>query len=249
MRESYDENAEREMNISVAMTTYNGEKYIRVQLDSILSQLTEEDEVIVCDDGSSDKTIEIVKEYTFKHKNVKLFTNERLGVVRNFQSAIEKCTKELIFLSDQDDIWCEEKVDLIRTAFRKGSAKLISHNAEIFCEEDDGIKGQLITKMHHGVIRNLMKSSYWGCCMAFKKEIVTFFLPFPKGIVAHDQWIGLIVEGKKLSEFINKPLIRHRVHHNNVSKPLSLREKMLFRGNMIAGLVKHFFSIGKHNRV
>ena len=227
------------MDVSVAITTFNGEKYLNDQLDSILLQLNENDEIIISDDGSTDSTLEIISSYISKDNRIKLYTNKRLGIAKNFQYVIEKCSKELIFLSDQDDIWTDDKIELVKEAFIKSNAKVVLHNGVKFFENDNDIEECLIPKMRQGVLRNILKSSYWGCCIALRREFVKVILPFPEGIVAYDQWIGLMAEKGQVSEFIEKPLIRHRVHENNVSKALAFNKKLIFRVNIITRYIKH----------
>lgn len=99
------------MKTSVALCTYNGEKYIKEQLDSILNQTKKVDEIIVCDDCSSDKTVEILNHYSSTNPGLfKIYINEQnLRSVKNFEKAITLCTGDIIFLSDQDDFWVNEK--------------------------------------------------------------------------------------------------------------------------------------------
>ncbi len=95
---------------SVCIATFNGGRYLREQLDSILSQLSAEDEVIISDDGSVDDTWDILTEYAEKDRRIKLFSGPRQGLIANFGYAIQQTKGELIFLADQDDVWLETKV-------------------------------------------------------------------------------------------------------------------------------------------
>ena len=129
-----DDFVKKEKTISVAMCTYNGEKYLSEQLDSILSQNIVPDEIVICDDASTDHTIQIIEHYRQKHPSViKLYRNEQnLGVVKNFEKAINLCTKELIFLSDQDDVWFPHKTEVITRAFnRYPDIEAVCHNLQI----------------------------------------------------------------------------------------------------------------------
>ena len=224
------------MNISVAMA-----KYIKEQLNSIVKQISKDDEIVICDDNSTDNTVEIIKEFMQRDKRIKLYINNFRNVVLNFEEAIKKCKNEIIFLSDQDDIWENNKIMVIRESFKNSKKRLILHNAVEFCDSDNLALSELIGNMHHGVIRNLYKSCYWGCCMAFKSELKKEILPFPKGLNAHDQWIGIIAEYNNDSEFINSNLIKHRIHGNNVSKKLNIIEKINFRKTLCICLIRHYF--------
>ena len=103
------------MKISVAFIVYNGSQYLRTQLDSILAQTHKVDEIIVCDDASSDNTKEILEEYKNKHSNLFFihYNNQNIGPTKNIEKAIQACTGELILLADQDDYWEVTKVEII----------------------------------------------------------------------------------------------------------------------------------------
>ena len=115
--------------ISVAMATYNGEVYLRKQLDSILHQSLPVDEIIICDDQSSDGTVDIIQEYIKQYPHIHLYQNEQnLGYKRNFKKALSLCSKEYIFLCDQDDIWDSDKVK---------EMVAIMNNYIFLCDQDD----------------------------------------------------------------------------------------------------------------
>lgn len=220
------------MNVSVAMATFNGEKFLKEQLDSILCQLDFKDEVIISDDGSTDRTLNLLHEYK-NDKRIKVLKNPRKGVVSNFENALRNSSNEVIFLSDQDDIWLPNKVEVVKNCFLNSEKDLVLHNGLIFQDNADVLNKLLIKKMRHGVAINLLKSCYWGCCMAFKKNLLRYILPFPSPVPAHDQWIGLVAEKRRQSVFLYKPLIMHRVHKNNVSRPLPLSQKLNFRVRLL----------------
>ncbi|MDY2630700.1 MAG: glycosyltransferase [Clostridium sp.] len=230
----------KEIKISVAMATYNGEKYIKEQLDSIINQLEEDDEIVICDDGSTDTTIEIIKEYIKNDNRIKLYCNNHVGVNLNFENAISKCKNDVIMLSDQDDIWEINKVKEVKMKFISSDCNMVLHNGKNFYEEKTHRnEDMLIPIMKHGVFSNVVKCCYWGCCMAFTKEFASAIIPFPKGIVAHDIWLGVIAEYIGKSEFINSNLVLHRIHDNNVTKKLSIYKKIEYRVNIIINFLKY----------
>ena len=210
----------RDFYISVAMATYNGEKHLKEQLDSILKQLAKNDEVIISDDGSTDNTINIINDYIKKDKRIKLILGPKNGVKQNFANAISNCTGKYIFLSDQDDLWNDNKVDTVLKTFESNKCTCVVHNADIVDENlnkigDDFFKYR---KCGEGIIKNIFKNTYIGCCMAFKKSIIDKILPIPNNIEMHDQWIGILSEKYGKSVFINDTLIKYRRHGANVSK-------------------------------
>ena len=117
--------------ISVCMATYNGEKYLKEQLDSILKQIQSSDELIVSDDGSSDLTRTIVQEYQNQYKNIHLVNGPKCGVQKNFENALKHAKGDILFLSDQDDIWVEGKVDRVLKEFENKNTLCVVHDAEI----------------------------------------------------------------------------------------------------------------------
>lgn len=230
------------MSVSVLMATYNGEKYVEEQLDSIICQLSEDDELVISDDGSTDRTIEIIKNYVKRDKRIKIFTNNRFGIIKNFEFLIGKASNDIIFLSDQDDIWMENKVNRIKQTFINSDKKLILHNGIHFVGElKDKNYRKIINKKRNGTFYNLISSSYWGCCISLKKELVNEILPFPKDIVAHDQWLGIVAEYYKEAFFLDEDLIFHRIHNANKTKRLSTKGKIVFRIKMIKGFLEYKF--------
>lgn len=208
----------RDYFISVAMATYNGEKYIREQLESILKQLNEEDEIIISDDGSTDNTINIIK--FFEDKRIKIFDGPRNGVKQNFANAIYNCTGKYIFLSDQDDIWCDNKVNIVLKNFEKEKCMCIVHDCIVFDSSNDDVIYDSFYKYRNsgsGIIKNIWKNTYIGCCMTIDARMKNTILPIPNDIEMHDQWIGLLCEKEGKSLFINDKLINYRRHNDNVT--------------------------------
>lgn len=210
----------KDIRISVAMATYNGEKYIKEQIDSILVNLKENDELVISDDGSTDNTIEIINSY--KDERIKLIQGPRDGVKKNFDNAIKECSGKYIFLSDQDDIWEKDKVENVLKAFKDNENCLcVVHDSRVFDSENNEIIIDSFYKFRNskaGIIKNIIKNSYIGCCMAFDSSIKKDILPIPNDIDMHDQWIGILSEIKGKSVFINDKLIKYRRHSDNVSK-------------------------------
>ena len=208
----------RDYFISVAMATFNGEKYIKEQLESILCQLTKEDEIIISDDGSKDNTIKIIK--SLKDKRIKIINGPQNGVKQNFANAISSCNGKYIFLADQDDIWKDKKVEKVLHAFEKEKCLCVVHDAKVFDSDSNEIIMDSFYEFRNsksGIIKNIIKNSYIGCCMAFDSCIKNKILPIPNDIEMHDQWIGIMCEKYGKSIFSNDQLVLYRRHGNNVS--------------------------------
>ena len=219
------------VKISVCMATYNGEKYLKHQVDSILKQLSLKDELIISDDGSSDSTLKILEAYT--DDRIKIYRSNSKNVIFNFENALKKVSGDIVVLSDQDDIWKTNKIDVLVRELKKHT--LVFSNALVF-ESDDVEAGSLLyrEKNNTGFFKNLWKNRYIGATMAFRSELLQLALPFPKNIPMHDMWLGLLAEVNGTTGYINEPLIYYRRHAENVSttgrkSSSSLLQKIKFR--------------------
>ena len=201
--------------ISVCMATYNGELWIEQQIRSIIEQLSPEDELIISDDGSDDRTIEIIGQFNDLRIKV-LETTGHIGPTKNFERALRAASGDLIFLADQDDLWFESKVNLITTALERSD--LVMHDARLI----DGA-GVVISDSYFvdravrtGLIYNVIYNGYTGAFMAFRKELLNSALPIPKG-VPHDQWIGIIAEINSTVSLVSEPLVLWIRHEKTVT--------------------------------
>ena len=232
--------------VSVCMATYNGAKYIKEQLDSILCQLGENDEIIISDDSSKDDTIAIIKAYN--DKRIHLFENQSFhSPVFNFENALKHASGNYICLCDQDDIWLPNKLDVIKEYL--DTFVLVVSDCKIV-DADLNVLHKSFFHLHNskkGFLRNWIRNSYLGCCMAFRKEVLNIALPFPKKIAMHDIWIGLLVNLHGKVEFINTPLVLYRRHGENASfgaenSKYSLSFKIKYRMVMLYYLLKRAWS-------
>lgn len=236
--------------ISVCMATYNGEKYIGEQIGSILPQLGEDDELIISDDGSKDRTIEVVK--SFQDERIKiLFNTEKHGYVGNFENALSHAKGDYVFLSDQDDVWKPKKVRSVMAWLKKYD--MVIHDALLIDGAGQSLGKTYYSTMHHhtGFLMNLWKTRFLGCCMAFRKNVLDNCLPFPKHIVAHDYWIGMMGTAKFKYAFIDDVLMEYRRHGGNVSPSSEKSNNSLFyklftkRINLLISLVERLIFIKK----
>lgn len=212
-----------EKRVSVAVTTYQGEQFLREQLKSILQQLTKEDEVVISDDGSTDGTIALIQEVqkAYPHISVRLLEGPRQGIKKNVENVLSQSKGQFIFLADQDDIWMSHKVEKVLQCFREQKVSLVIHDAVVFSED---IHVPLMESFFSfrqakaGVVKNIWKNSYIGCCMAFRRELLKRALPIPGDIEMHDQWLGVLNDIYfKDSYFYREPLLFYRRHGENNS--------------------------------
>ncbi len=230
------------MTVSVAIAAYNGAEFIEEQINSILPQLSAQDEIVISLDPSTDGTREMLCFIAENDSRVKLIDGEGKGLIRNFENAVKNCRNDLIFLCDQDDVWLEGKVDAVKSEFEKSDALLVMHDAKITDGALNVVEESFFSHRGTGVgiVKNLLKNTYIGCCMAFKRECLEFILPFPKDIPMHDQWIGLRCEQKGKVSLIEQPFILYRRHGSNASNTehSSVANMIKWRLQMIAALLK-----------
>ncbi|WP_304546534.1 glycosyltransferase family 2 protein [Sulfurimonas microaerophilic] len=182
--------------VSIALCTYNGEKFISQQLDSILKQTYSHLEIIIVDDGSTDKTVEILQNYKNIDTRIKFFQNEKnLGYVKNFEKAISLCKGDYIALADQDDIWNTRKIETFLSRIK--SNVLIYSDAELIDDNSKNLHKNLIQPdkqlvKGHSPLSFLFDNCISGNTMMFKKELVKHILPIPDIVSFHDVWIAYV---------------------------------------------------------
>ena len=216
------------MKISVCMATYNGAKYITEQLQSILSQLGENDEVVISDDGSLDDTLDIIR--GFSDGRIKLIKNQSSfhGVVPNFNNALMHATGDVVFLSDQDDIWLDDRVS--NSVEKLAKYDLVVSNCKVIDQFGSVTHFSYfsLTKSGPGFCRNLFRSTYLGCSLAFKKQVLQCILPIPSNLAMyHDWWIGFIAELHFDVYFDERPSFLYRRHDLSTSTTLGKSNKSL----------------------
>jgi glycosyltransferase involved in cell wall biosynthesis len=237
--------------ISVCIATFNGGSYIKEQLDSILTQIAPCDEVVVCDDGSSDATLSIVNNY--KDPRIRVYENAvRLGYVGNFARALTLSVGDYIFLSDQDDIWLPGRVvEMINYLNGNSKALLVASNFDLI-DEVGGVVGEFrkLNPVSRFRVVNiglmfLGRMPYYGCTFLFKRKVLDYCLPIPSGIESHDIWIALIVNS--FGKAINIPgaTLQHRIHSRNVTvkNPRSLFVVLKTRSRFFTALLMRFLSL------
>lgn len=226
--------------ISVCIATYNGGKYIKEQLESILSQLGEEDEVIVSDDSSADDTLSVIK--SIGDSRIRIYGGNTFhSPTYNFENALRQAKGDFIFLSDQDDVWKADKVKVMMKALE---------DYDLVASDCTVVDGELnvIKESYHGkvpspkVLANIIHNSYMGCNMAFRRNVLEKSLPFPKRIAMHDLWLGFVGATFFKATFIPDSLIFFRRHGGNASSTggksrLSLGFRIRYRLDLLLNLM------------
>ena len=249
--------------VSVAMATYNGEKYIEEQLLSICRQTRKPDEIVISDDGSKDATLEIVERVSQSEDAagidfVIITDNPRHGYCGNFEWAIKHATGDLIFLSDQDDVWLPEKVAEVINVFAKyPDASCVFHNASLIGKNGEPIEGvfdeRLITgelNLPLGEMMKLDRDTYlepsvsWGgihgMSMCIERTFAEGILPFPKSTGEHDKWITVCAIINDAMYYVNLPLTKYRLHGSNTCGSYA------YRGNLFDRIERILMKINRH---
>jgi glycosyltransferase involved in cell wall biosynthesis len=236
------------MKISVCLAAYNGEHFIAEQLRSILAQLSPHDEVIVCDDGSRDGTRDVVHGMGDARVVLHSFSSN-VGHVHNFERAIAAASGDLIFLSDQDDIWAPNKVREVVGCFeRHPDVNLVQHALSTIDAEGQPLS-PLWNPLPEGrpgrmrfVLRQLAKCQVFGCAVAFRRSLRDVVLPFPPSTYAHDHWLAVASGVCGPVYFLNLPLVRYRQHGANLTPksglgPLTrVRLRLLLLGMVLTAI-------------
>ena len=213
--------------IDVLLATYNGEKYIKEQIDSILNQSYKNIRLIISDDCSKDKTQEILKEYEKKDNRIELHIQEKnLGVVKNIEFLLKQIKNKYYMLSDQDDVWLPEKIEKSLETLLKNNVDLVFGDLEVV---DQDLKTMypsfgdfmLLNKKIHKYINsnrlNYIYNCVTGCTILAKKETIQKILPLPKKskYLIHDHWIGLMTSIYGKVAYMPEKYIKYRQHGNN----------------------------------
>lgn len=226
--------------ISVALCTYNGEDYIKEQLNSFAAQSRLPDEVVICDDHSQDATQEILKDFARRAAfPVNLHFNEQnLGFIKNFEKAIKLCEGEIVVLSDQDDVWEPNKLEIIEKEFANPDVGLVYADAAVVDEHLRSLDktmwqcvnftGEKQKKVAKGGAFDLLISNghFLGSSMAFRAKFRDLILPIPLDTYCfHDNWIALVISTVAKFEIISERLIKYRQHHQQSSGGIIRRNK------------------------
>ena len=223
--------------ISIALCTYNGEAYLRGQLVSFVKQTKRPDELIACDDGSTDNTLQVLDQFSKEAPfSVRVYRNQqRLGLTKNFEKAISLCSGDFIFLSDQDDVWMPQKVNTLLQALRNNPGAGYVFSDALIVDEmlrplgytmwqsiefTPGQRRQFEQGKQPAVL--LKGNVVTGATMAFRAGLKSIVLPIPDEII-HDEWIALLASSVGMyGVMIEEPLIEYRQHSQQLIGGLRL---------------------------
>ena len=234
--------------ISVCMASYNSDRYIEEQVNSILVQMREGDELIVVDDASSDQTRERILQ--FGDSRIRLITHlKNRGVVGTFEHAVRSATGDILFLSDGDDVWAPDKVEKVLRAFAENpQAQVVTTGLKLIDETGKEFNGNKYRKdgdFTASVIANLVQNRFQGSAMAFRSSLLSRVLPFPKPrMFLHDAWIGMcntLSGGETI--YLPEPLLYYRRHSNNLSQPMGLKNQIVKRLQLTVALAAHWIRL------
>ena len=244
--------------ISVALCTYNGEPFIEKQLASIAQQTRRPEELVVCDDRSTDQTLAVVRAFaaTASFPVVVIQNTETLGSTRNFEQAIRLCTGDLIALSDQDDLWFPGRLERSEQEFAAHpEAGLVFSDAEVIDEHDRpleqtlwqrlGFRGERLQALLAGQSVVLAKHRFvTGATVMFRANLRDRCLPIPAGWI-HDEWIAMVIAAFAALRPIDETLIRYRIHG---TQQVGLKNKLQQRAHGNTRAEKHWARVAESAR-
>lgn len=212
------------MKVSIALATYNGEKYLLEQLESFQAQTRAPDELVICDDDSSDGTAFIVDQFSKQVSFAVRFERNaiNLGYKKNFEKCIRLCDGDVILASDQDDVWFPEKIERVLTHFSGSDELRVTINDQAITDSALIPTGNTIfgNSDHFGFGEQWLSA---GCCTAMSREFVRLALPFPVDATSHDGWIHALAMALEVRIVIPDVLQLYRRHGANTSDPLAVR--------------------------
>ena len=212
--------------IDILLATYNGEKFVKEQIESILNQTYENFNLIISDDASTDNTLNILEEYEKKDTRIKVFKKEKnKGLIDNFEFLLKNVTSDYFMFSDQDDIWKKDKIEKSINKLKEESLGLVYTDLEIVDEKLNVIYPSYwkYKQIYKKIIKyNNFEALYLnnfvtGCTILAKSKYIKYILPLPRNskFVLHDYWTALIVSAKDKISYVEEPTIQYRQHKNN----------------------------------
>ena len=238
--------------ISIVLTTFNGENYLREQLDSILCQTYDNFELIIIDDCSSDITCSIIKEYQNKDKRITFINNnENLGCSRNFEKGISYTSGSLIAFCDQDDVWTKTKLSTLKKRIESENLDMVYSDCEVIDNNNVVVldsfsrinKNYGLTSSEEKIATISILNSYvLGCSMLIKRDALIKCMPFEHGKFNHDKWIVFNLACFGSFSFVKEKLFKYRIHSNNLSIGTT-------KASDKPGLIRPYYSVSALKRI
>jgi len=226
--------------VSVCLATYNGERFILDQINSILDQMEDTDELVISDNGSNDGTLKLLANLT--DVRVKILTCHKLGVVANFENALRHANNDLLVLSDQDDVWRPGRLAAARASLEHHDLSIVGLTF-VNQKLEPMSRPSAVRQPAPSLLSTILRNGYTGCGMAFRKELLHAALPFPSRVAMHDWWIAVVALGIGASiDISTEEMILYRRHDDNVSvtgnlSNNSLVDQFCTRLHLVSGLI------------
>lgn len=222
--------------ISIAVTTFNGEAFLRVQLDSLLAQTFQDFEILISDDASTDTTIEILEEYQQKDSRIKIFQHaERQGLQKNFDFVIRKCAGDFIAPCDQDDIWLPQKLEVLFALIKQRQCSLVYCNSKLFGTSMEGRELTMFDRFTPIEGANALQFAFRNCvsghAILFDRSILAHVLPIPENPM-FDWWLAAVASSCKGIAFTSEPLVLYRQHEASTTDAFRQKKRV---GSRIRG--------------
>jgi glycosyltransferase involved in cell wall biosynthesis len=242
-------------SVSIVMAVYNGQRFLREQVESVLGELLAGDELIVVDDGSTDGSLDFLK--GIDSPALRVCANpSNLGVIGSFERGLALAAHEFIFLCDQDDVWLPGKRAAFVAAFEQdpmvsvviSDAQVIDAQGRVIAPSFMATRGGFAG----GVFATVWRNRYLGCAMALRRPLLTAALPIPRHVPMHDMWFGAMGRAIGTVVYLPTPLLQYRRHAGNVtpSRRQSLPKMFRWRIALLAALCTRTLSrkLGFHRR-
>jgi glycosyltransferase involved in cell wall biosynthesis len=221
--------------VSVVMAVYNGSRYLAQQIESILEQLTPEDELLIVDDASRDDSVAVAR--AFDAPQIRIVANStNSGVLKTFELGLRLARHDIIFLSDQDDIWLPGRREAFVEAFARdpraliviSDVKVVDSNLQLVAESFQATRGGF----KGGLVDTIWKNRYLGCAMALRRELLQHALPIPATVPMHDMWLGAICQAIGRAVYLPRAYLLYRRHGKNASPSVHQSLPVMLRWRM-----------------